>query len=116
MTKNYYRNEYTAEQWAALIDKAHELGCVVNWSKYGNIAEIDSTAKESAMMQTAGTRQYWVDVIHGLIADAARKRWGVYTEGVAKVRAWFNSEDRAEQYRQECESHEGTPHAVRCNF
>lgn len=116
MTLNYYRNEYTAEQWAALIDKAHELGCVVNWSKYGNIAEIDSTAKESAMMQTAGTRQYWADVIHGLIADAARKRWGVYTEGVAKVRAWFNSEDRAEQYRQECEHYEGTPHAVRCNF
>lgn len=116
MTQNYYRNEYTAEQWAALIDKAHELGCAVNWSKYGNIAEIDSTAKESAMMQTAGTRQYWADVIHGLIADAARKRWGVYTEGVEKVRAWFNSEDRAQEYARECESHEGTPHAVRCNF
>lgn len=116
MTHNYYRNEYTAEQWAALIDKAHELGCAVNWSKYGNIAEIDSTAKESAMMQTAGTRQYWADVIHGFIEDAARKRWGVYTEGVEKVRAWFNSEDRAEQYRQECEHYEGRTHFVRCNF
>ncbi len=70
MTMNYYRSEYTALQWAALIDKAHELGCVVNWSKYGNIAEIDSTEKESAMMQTAGTRQYWAAAIHGLIASA----------------------------------------------
>lgn len=79
MTKNYYRNEYTAEQWAALIDKAHDLGCVVNWSKYGNIAEIDSAAKESAMMQTAGTRQYWADAIHGLISDAARAIGGDYS-------------------------------------
>lgn len=116
MKLNYYRNEYTADQWAALIDKAHDLGCVVNWSKYGNIAEIDSTAKETAMMQTAGTRQYWAETIHGLIIAATQKRWGVYTEGVAKVRAWFDCEERAHEFAMACEAHEGTPHAVRCNF
>ena len=67
-------------------------------------------------MQTAGTRQYWADVIHSLITDAARRRWGVYTEGVEKVRAWFNSDERAQEYARECESHEGVPHLIRCNF
>lgn len=116
MTKNYYKNEYSLKQWAALIDKAHELGCVVAYSKYGNIAVIDSTAKESIMMKTSGTRQYWADAIHGLIADATKIRWAVYTEGVAKARAWFNSKQRAEQYKSECEYYDKIPHKVVRNF
>ena len=41
MTKNYYRKEYSEQQWIALIDKAIEFGCKIEYSKYGNIAEIN---------------------------------------------------------------------------
>lgn len=29
MAKNYYRSEYSGQQWKALIDKATELGCQI---------------------------------------------------------------------------------------
>lgn len=52
MTKNYYRSEYSDKQWKALIDKATELGCQITYSKYGNIVTIDSTDRESSIMET----------------------------------------------------------------
>ena len=76
MTKTYYMNEYTRAQWRALIDKAAELNLPVTYSKYGDMATIDSTALETALMshpRTIGTlRQEWAESIHGMIQDAAR--------------------------------------------
>lgn len=51
MTKNYYRSEYSDEQWKALIDKATELGCQITYSEYGNIVTIDSTDQESTNLK-----------------------------------------------------------------
>ena len=52
MVKTYYRNEYTEKQWKALIDKAAELGCQVTYGRYGDRAEIDSTDRENAVLQS----------------------------------------------------------------
>ena len=76
MTKNYYRDEYTKQQWIALIDKAIECGCKIEYSKYGNIAEIDSTDVENILMEilphSIGTsRGVWAEQIHRTIQDAA---------------------------------------------
>ena len=76
MTKNYYRDEYTKQQWIALIDKAIEFGCKIEYSKYGNIAEINSTDLETALIKnfpnSIGTsRGVWAKKIHGRIQDAA---------------------------------------------
>lgn len=78
MTKNYYRDEYTKQQWIALIDKAIEFGCKIEYSKYGNIAEIDSTDVESLLMKNLPTnvffgisRDGWAKKIHGRIQDSA---------------------------------------------
>ena len=78
MTKNYYRNEYTEQQWIALINKAIEFGCKVTYSIYGNIAEIDSTDLEIAIIienpnHTNTSRGVWADEIHGQIQDAAER-------------------------------------------
>lgn len=117
MTMNYYRNEYTPKQWEALIDKAIELGCVIKWNQYGTIATIDSTAKETALMSaTSGSRAMWAEAIHNAIADEARQCWGVFAKGSEVCRVWFNSESKAEQYRQECEQHDTIAHEVRAKF
>lgn len=66
MVKTYYRNEYTEKQWKALIDKATELGCQVTYGRYGDRAEIDSTDRENAVLQSTGksvddcaARSFW---------------------------------------------------------
>ena len=66
MVKTYYRNEYTEKQWKALIDKAVELGCQVTYNKYDDRAEIDSTDRENAILQSTGksvddcaARSFW---------------------------------------------------------
>ena len=76
MTKNYYRDEYTKQQWIALIDKAIKIGCKIEYSKYGNIAKINSTDLETALMEilphSIGTsRGVWAEQIHRTIQDAA---------------------------------------------
>ena len=78
MTKNYYRDEYTKQQWIALIDKAIEFGCKIEYSKYGNIAEIDSTDLETIFVEilphSIGTsRGVWAEQIHRTIQDAAER-------------------------------------------
>ena len=79
MTKNYYRDEYTKQQWIALIDQAIEFGCKIEYSKYGNIAEIDSTDLETILMKnlpnsTFGkSRDMCADEIHRMIQDAAER-------------------------------------------
>ena len=78
MTKNYYREEYSKQQWIALIDKAIEFGCKIEYSKYGNIAEIDSTDLETALIKnfpnSIGTsRNSWAEQIHRMIQDAAER-------------------------------------------
>lgn len=52
MVKTYYRSEYSDKQWKALIDKATELGCQVTYNRYGDRAEIDSTDRENAVLQS----------------------------------------------------------------
>ena len=76
MTKNYYRDEYTKQQWIALIDKAIELGSKITYSIYGNIVTIDSTDLETALIKdfpnSIGTsRNSWSEQIHRMIQDAA---------------------------------------------
>ena len=80
MTKNYYRDEYTKQQWIALIDKAIECGCKIEYSIYGNIVTIDSTDVENILMKNLPTnvfvgisRDGWAKKIHGRIQDAAER-------------------------------------------
>ena len=78
MTKNYYRDEYTKQQWIALINKAIEFGCKIEYSKYGNIAEINSTDLETTLVKilphSIGTsRGIWAEHIHRMIQDAAER-------------------------------------------
>lgn len=77
MTKNYYRNEYTEQQWIALIDKAIEFGCKIEYSKYGNIAEIDTTDLETILMNFLNnfgiSRDGWAEKIHRIIQDASER-------------------------------------------
>ena len=58
MVKTYYRSEYTEKQWKALSIKAAELGCQVTYGRYGDCAEIDSTDRENAVLQSTGKRIY----------------------------------------------------------
>lgn len=78
MTKNYYRNEYTEQQWIALINKAIEFGCKIEYSIYGNIVTIDSTDLETALIKSSLnsfgiSRDGWADKIHGRIQDSAER-------------------------------------------
>lgn len=78
MTKNYYRKEYSEQQWIALIDKAIECGCKIEYSIYGNIVTIDSTDVENNLMEilphSIGTsRGIWAEQIHRMIQDAAER-------------------------------------------
>lgn len=56
MTKRFYRDEYFKPQWKALIDKAHEIGCIVTYSRYGDVATIDSTEVETSLLKNTGKR------------------------------------------------------------
>lgn len=77
MTKNYYKNEYSVNQWRNLIDTAVKLGVVVTYSIYGNIATLDSTETEDDMMISAAkrggnaSREFLADTIHDIIQRAA---------------------------------------------
>lgn len=79
MTKNYYKYDYTDEQWKALIDRAYDFRCTITYSKYGNIAAIDSTQTETNLIQhppiekQSMTRKNWADHIHGQLAKVAEK-------------------------------------------
>lgn len=85
MVKTYYRNEYTEKQWKALIDKAAELGCQVTYSRYGDRAEIDSTDRENAVLQSTGksvddcaARSFWAEHIHQMLQESTDlRRWKV---------------------------------------
>lgn len=77
MTKNYYKNEYSVNQWRNLIDTAVKLGVTVTYSIYGNIATLDSTETEDDMMISAAkrggnaSREFWADTIHDIIQRSA---------------------------------------------
>lgn len=77
MTKNYYKNEYSVNQWRNLIDTAVKLGVAVTYSIYGNIATLDSTETEDDMMISAAkrggnaSREFWADTIHDIIQRSA---------------------------------------------
>ena len=82
MKKDYYKNEYTEKQWKALIDKAEEFGCHVTYSKYGNIATIDSTGRESAIIAQTGRgeqdRAMWAEHIHNTLQKSTDlRKWKV---------------------------------------
>lgn len=85
MVKTYYRNEYTEKQWKALIDKATELGCQVTYSRYGDRAEIDSTDRENAVLQSTdksvddcAIRSFWAKHIHQMLQESTDLRtWKV---------------------------------------
>lgn len=101
MTKNYYRSEYTEKQWKALIDKATELGCQITYSKYGNIATIDSTERENTLARQENDRQFWANCIHDAIQESTDlKRWAVqpkryrkgYCPTICKSQKWAERE------------------------
>ena len=78
MTKNYYREKYSKQQWIALIDKAIEFGCKIEYSIYGDIAEIDSTDLETALIKNfpnsiGKSRDICADEIHRMIQDASER-------------------------------------------
>lgn len=85
MVKTYYRNEYTEKQWKALIDKATELGCQVTYGRYGDRAEIDSTDRENAVLQSTdksvddcAIRSFWAEHIHQMLQESTDLRtWKV---------------------------------------
>jgi hypothetical protein len=85
MVKTYYRNEYSDKQWKALIDEAAELGCQVTYGRYGDRAEIDSTDRENAVLQSTGksvddcaARSFWAEHIHQMLQESTDlRRWKV---------------------------------------
>lgn len=85
MVKTYYRSEYSDKQWKALIDKATELGCQVTYGKYGDRAEIDSTERENAVLQSTGNnvdncaaRGLWAEHIHQMLQKSTDlRRWKI---------------------------------------
>lgn len=111
MKKTYFRDEYTEKEWHALIDEAEKLGCAVTYGKYGDRAEIDSTAVEDRALGTAAesdgaTRLEWAEHIHGRLQKAADlRKWIVQPK---KYRAGYcpticNSHRVAEYEREKLE-------------
>ena len=92
MKKTYYRSEYSDKQWKALIDKAAELGCQITYNKYGDRAEIDSTDRENAILQSTGksvddcaARSLWAEHIHQMLQESIDLRtWKVQPESKTK--------------------------------
>ena len=85
MVKTYYRSEYSDKQWKALIDKAAKLGCQVTYGRYGDSAEIDSTDRENAVLQSTNksdddcaARSFWAEHIHQMLQESTDlRRWKV---------------------------------------
>lgn len=68
MTKNYYRNEYTDNQWKILVDNSIAVGCKISYNQYGNIANIDSTEVETRLCNgDESARIFWAEHIHSYI-------------------------------------------------
>ena len=79
MTKVYYKSEYTEKQWKALIDEADNLGCQIEYGKYGDRATIDSTEMETMLIKANNNcnesmRQSWAEHIHIIIQEASDLR------------------------------------------
>ena len=112
MIKMYYRNEYTEKQWKALIDKTVELGCQVTYDRYGDRAEIDSTDRENAVLQSTGksvddcaARNFWAKHIHQMLQESTDLRtWKVqpkryrYREGYCPT---ICKSQKSAEYEQE---------------
>ena len=78
MTKTYYRNEHTEQEWRILIDRALWYGCVITYGTYGDTAVIDSTDTENAIIDAipehkkvnsniCALREMWAEHIHHCI-------------------------------------------------
>lgn len=110
MVKTYYRSEYSDKQWKALIDKAAELGCQVTYGRYGDRAEIDSTDRENAVLQSTNksvddcaARSFWAEHIHQMLQENTDlKRWKVQPKRYRKgyCATTFNNR-RAAEHEQE---------------
>lgn len=103
MQKTYYRNEYSEKEWGSLVDKAIELGCKIEYNKYGDRLTIDSTEKENALIkQDEGKRIFWAEEIHRIIQDASNISFWVvrpkYKKGFAEYR--YKSKEVAEREAQ----------------
>lgn len=113
MIKTYYRNEYTEKQWKALIDKATELGCQVTYGRYGDRAEIDSTNRENAVLQSTGksvddcaARSFWAQHIHQMLQKSTDlRRWKVQPKRYRKgyCATIFQSQKSAELWQERFE-------------
>lgn len=103
MSKTYYRSEYTEKQWKALIDKASELGCQVTYGRYGDRAEIDSTDRENAILQSTNksvedcaARSFWAEHIHQMLQKSTDLRtWS--PRDTAKAIARLSSRAKSQQ-------------------
>ena len=78
MTKTYYRNEHTEQEWRILIQRALFYGCSIAYGMYGDTAVIDSTKTESAIIDKmpehkkinsniCALREMWAEHIHNFI-------------------------------------------------
>ena len=106
MKKNYLRSKYTEKQWKALIDQAVELGCQIEYDKYGTTASIDSTELENRLIEDhpscIGTvRNEWGETIHSMIKVSTDLRvWKVKPK---KYRRGYCSTTFKNQYAAENE-------------
>lgn len=110
MVKTYYRNEYTEKQWKALIDKAAELGCQVTYGRYGDRAEIDSTERENAVLQSTGksvddctARSFWAEHIYQMLQESTDlRKWKVQPKRYRRGYCATTFEDqKAAEHEQE---------------
>ena len=111
MIKNYYRSEYSDKQWKALIGKATELGCQITYSQYGDCAEIDSTDRENAMIQSTGksvddgaARDFWTEHIHQMLQESTDlRRWKVQPKRCRKGYCpTICKSQKSAEHEQEC--------------